>query len=96
MLRPIVPGSSRLIYLREYWMKRLVDKYSDRFTLHTSRKPGLAYGIATVEMNDVPTGKLCGWLWKNHRIITTGINHETARGVRVSPKLMLPIHEEEG
>ena len=39
------------------------------------------------------SGKLVGWLWKNHRIITTGINHDHVRGVRVSPNVYTTLEE---
>lgn len=84
---------ARLVYLREYWVQRLVDQYPDRFVLHTSRAPGMAYGIATVELREVAPAQLGAWLWREHRIITTGIHHDGFRGLRISPNVYTTLEE---
>ncbi len=76
---------ARLIYLRDYWAKALLDH--DRVRLHTSLKPGFACGIATVEIEGVEPGDLNRFLWEKHRIITTPITHEEFRGLRISPSV---------
>jgi len=82
---------ARLVYLRDYWAKRLLEH--DRVRLHTSLKPGFACGIATVEIEGVEPGALNNWLWKQHRIIVTSINHPEFRGVRVSPSVYTSLQE---
>ncbi len=81
---------ARLIYLRDYWARRLLEH--DRVRLHTSLKPGCACGIANVEIEGVDSGELTAYLWREHRIIVTPINHVEFRGIRVSPSVytMLP------
>ena len=82
---------SRLVYLRDYWAKRLLQH--DRVRLHTSLQPGFACGIATVEIEGVDPAELTGWLWKAHRIIATPIKHDEFQGVRVSPSVYTYIAE---
>ena len=81
---------ARLVYLRDYWAKRLLK--NDRVRLHTSLKPGFACAIAVVQIDGVDTGKLVSWLWKKHRIMAVAIKHEDFEGMRVSPNVytMLP------
>ena len=77
--------AARMIYLRDYWADALLE--SDRVRLHTSRKPGYACGIATVEIDGVDPGELTSHLWREHKIIVTPINHAQFRGIRVSPSI---------
>ena len=76
---------ARLVYLRDYWAKRLLEH--DRVRLHTSLKPGMACGIATVEIEGVEPGPTADWLWSRHKIIVTPINHAEFRGLRISPSV---------
>ena len=76
---------ARLIYLRDYWAKQLLEH--DRVRLHTSLKPGFACGIANVEIEGIKNLDLVAWLWKQHRIIATPITHEEFQGIRVSPSV---------
>ena len=76
---------ARLIYLRDYWAKQLLEH--DRIRLHTSLKPGFACGIANVEIEGIKNLDLVDWLWKQHRIIATPITHDEFQGVRVSPSV---------
>jgi len=78
--------AARLVYLRDRWARRLLAA-SDRVKLHTSLLPGLACGLANVEIVGVDTGKLQGWLWSEHRILVTGINHPDVTGLRVTPSV---------
>ncbi|MEW6072701.1 MAG: aminotransferase class V-fold PLP-dependent enzyme [Planctomycetota bacterium] len=83
--------ADRLVHLREYWIERLAG--SDRVHLHTSRRPGLAGGIATVQVDGLESGALAAWLWSAHRILVTAIKHEEFEGIRVSPSVYT-THEE--
>jgi selenocysteine lyase/cysteine desulfurase len=76
---------ARLIYLRDSWANPLLGH--DRVRLHTSLKPGMACGIANVEIDGVDPGALTNWLFQEHRIIVTPIGHEDCRGIRVSPSV---------
>jgi selenocysteine lyase/cysteine desulfurase len=82
---------ARLVYLRDYWARPLLEH--DRVRLHTSLKPGLAGGIATVEIQGVPVGPLADWLWSQHRIIVTGITHPEFQGLRISPSVYTTLEE---
>jgi len=82
---------ARLVYLRDYWAKRLLEL--DRIKLHTSLKPGMACGIANVEIEGIDPGDLTNWLWDEHRIIVTPINHAEFRGLRVSPSVYTTLEE---
>jgi selenocysteine lyase/cysteine desulfurase len=81
----------RLVYLRDYWAKRLLAH--DRVVLHTSLEPGLACGIANVEIEGVDPGELTSWLFREHRIIVTPIVHDDFRGIRVSPSVYTTLEE---
>ena len=80
----------RLRFLRDYWARRLLTH--DRVKLHTSLMPEFSCGIATVQIDGVDSTELNDWLWKEHRILTTAINHDEFQGVRISPSVytMLP------
>ena len=80
-----------MIFLRDYWAKRLLEL--DRIRLHTSLEPGMACGIANVEIVDVDPGELTNWLWQQHRIIVTPINHAEFKGIRVSPSVYSTLEE---
>ena len=82
---------ARLVYLRDYWAKRLLEHR--RVRLHTSLKPGFACGIATVEIEGVEPGALNAWLWEKHRILATPIVHQEFRGIRVSPSVYTTLQE---
>jgi isopenicillin-N epimerase len=81
----------RLVYLRDYWARQLLEH--DRVRLHTSLEPGLACGIATVEIEGVEPGDLNRLLWEKHRIITTPITHEEFKGLRISPSVYTTLEE---
>lgn len=81
----------RLIYLRDRWARRLLE--NDRVRLHTSLRPGLACGIATVQVVGVETPALQGHLWRHHRIYTTPIVHDEFEGLRVSPSVYTTLEE---
>ena len=82
---------ARLVYLRDYWAKRLLEHR--RVRLHTSLKPGFACGIATVEIEGVEPGALDAWLWEKHRILATPIVHQEFHGIRVSPSVYTTLQE---
>jgi selenocysteine lyase/cysteine desulfurase len=81
----------RLVYLRNYWAEKLLENSNVR--LHTSLAPGLACGIANVEIDGVAPDDLRDHLWREHRIITVSINHAEFRGIRVSPSVYTTLPE---
>jgi isopenicillin-N epimerase len=82
---------ARLIYLRNYWAERLLTH--DRVRLHTSLAPGMACGIANVEVEGIATNALQQYLWTTHRIFTTPINHAEYTGLRISPSVYTTLEE---
>ncbi|MGD2068770.1 MAG: aminotransferase class V-fold PLP-dependent enzyme [Gemmatimonadota bacterium] len=82
---------ARLVYLRDRWARRLLEH--DRVRLHTSLEPGMACGIATVQVVGVDTGALQRWLWEQHRILTVAIHHAQFEGLRVSPSVYSTLEE---
>ncbi|HTE04941.1 MAG TPA: aminotransferase class V-fold PLP-dependent enzyme [Planctomycetota bacterium] len=78
--------AARLVHLRDLWARRLLAA-SDRVVLHTSLAPGLAGGLANVELRGVDTAKLQSWLWDKHRILVTAIVHPEFSGLRVTPQV---------
>jgi isopenicillin-N epimerase len=82
---------ARMIYLRDYWAKRLLEH--DRVRLHTSLAPGFACGLANVEIVGVDPGELNNWLWQEHRIIVTPIRHPEFQGIRVTPSVYTTLEE---
>jgi len=74
---------ARLRWLRDYWAMRLLEH--DRIRLHTSLDPKYSCGLATVEIEGIAPNDLNSYLWREHRIITTPINHRQFRGIRVTP-----------
>ena len=83
--------AARLVYLRDYWAKPLLQH--DNVRLHTSLEPGHACGIANVEVLGVEPNALRDYLWDKHRIITVSINHAEFRGLRISPSVYTTIPE---
>ena len=82
---------ARLVYLRDYWAKRLLQH--ERVRLHTSLKPGFAAGLATVEIIGFESAPLAEWLFAKHRIIVTPINHAQFKGIRVTPSVYTQLEE---
>jgi selenocysteine lyase/cysteine desulfurase len=82
---------ARLIYLRDRWANALLQH--DRVRLHTSLKPGLACGLATVQVVGIDPGELANHLWQQHRIIVTPIKHAEFEGIRVTPNVYTTLNE---
>ena len=83
--------AARLVYLRDRWAKRLLEH--DRVHLHTSLRPGMACGIATVEIDGLDAVALAKHLWDEQRIIVVGIKHPEFQGIRVSPSVYTTVEE---
>lgn len=82
---------ARLKYLNDYWIDQLID--NDRVVLHTSRNPKYACAIATVELKGIAPNDLNAALWRDYRIITTPINHDQFKGIRVTPNVYTTLEE---
>ncbi|MDB6094590.1 MAG: Aminotransferase [Verrucomicrobia bacterium] len=75
----------RLVWLRERWVSRLAGLPG--VTLNTSRKPGFAGAIMSIDLAGLPPPKLATWLWERHRVLVAGVVHPEFRGLRVVPAL---------
>ena len=65
--------AARLVYLRDYWARPLLE--NDNVRLHTRREPGSACGIATVEVLGVEPPARRAYLVDAHRSIRGSLNH---------------------
>jgi isopenicillin-N epimerase len=83
--------AARLVYLRDRWATAL--RGLDRVRLHTSLRPGMAYGLALVQIEGIDPGALYGHLWSKHRIITTPIKTPEMEGIRVTPNVYTTLEE---
>jgi isopenicillin-N epimerase len=83
--------AARLRHLRDRWANRLGDRPNVR--LHTSLKPGLACGIANVEIAGIEPAPLVEHLWRRHRILVTPIVHPEFKGLRITPSLYTTLDE---
>ena len=82
---------TRLKYLNDLWIDELIDE--PKVTLHTSRNPSFACGIATVEVKGKDPSELSSSLWKKHNIIVTPIKHHQFNGIRVTPNVYTTTEE---
>jgi isopenicillin-N epimerase len=82
---------ARLRHLRDRWANRLLSHGGVK--LHTSLKPGLSCGIATVQVPGVDTVKLYQHLWDQHRILVTPIVHAEFEGLRITPSVYTTLEE---
>ncbi|MEZ4414502.1 MAG: aminotransferase class V-fold PLP-dependent enzyme [Gemmatimonadota bacterium] len=82
---------ARLRYLRDRWADALLQH--DRIRLNTSQKPGLACGIANVQVEGIDSAALTEWLWSTHRILVVAIKHAEFEGLRVSPSVYSSLEE---
>ncbi len=83
--------AARLVYLRDRWARALVARSNVR--LHTSLEPGMACGIATVEIEGIDSADLASHLWDRHRIFVVAIKHDEFQGIRVSPSVYSTLEE---
>ena len=79
---------ARLRWLRDRWARRLTTE-SDRVRVLTPLDDEHAGAIAMFHVDGIDSGKLVGWLFEKHRILTTPIMHlqEEFSGVRVTPNV---------
>ncbi len=82
---------ARLKYLTDYWVDQLIGH--DRVRLNTSRDSRYACGIANVRIDGIDSGKLAGYLWREHRMLVTPISHDEFEGIRVTPNVYTTLRE---
>jgi len=77
---------ARLRWLRDYWANALM-KVSPRVKVLTPLGANVGGAIALVSVDGLEPGKLSGWLYDKHRIVTTVINHAEFTGQRITPSV---------
>jgi isopenicillin-N epimerase len=84
---------ARLRYLRDRWAKPLLAA-DPRVKLWTPIGDGAASGgIALVQIQGIDSGRLFGYLWDKHRIVTSPTKHAQFEGVRISPNVYTTLDE---
>ena len=84
--------AARLRYLRDRWAKALLDA-SPKVKLWTPLDAEHAGGIALVQIEGIDNGKLFGYLWDKHRIVTSPTTHAQFAGVRISANVYTTLDE---
>jgi isopenicillin-N epimerase len=85
--------AARMRDLRDRWAKQLLD-FSPRVKFWTPVGEGAAScGIALVNVDGLDYGKLYGFLFGKHQIVTSPTGHPQFNGVRVSPNIYSSIDE---
>ncbi|HXI20709.1 MAG TPA: aminotransferase class V-fold PLP-dependent enzyme [Gemmatimonadales bacterium] len=82
---------ARLRYLRDRWAKRV--QQNDRIRILTPLDSPWGAGIGLVHVDGMDPGALVTWLFTQHRIVTTPINHPEFNGVRVTPNVYTTVAE---
>jgi selenocysteine lyase/cysteine desulfurase len=78
---------ARLRYLRDRWARALLAA-DRRVRLWTPIDDDAASGgIALVQIEGIDSGKLFGYLWDKHRIVTSPTKHAQFEGIRVTPNV---------
>lgn len=77
--------AKRLHYLKNYWAERVLD--IPGVEVRTSLKPEWAGAIALLHVDGKKPGEVTTYLFKKHKIHTTGINWENISGVRITPNV---------
>ena len=75
----------RLLYLKNYWMKKVKD--IPKVKLHTSLKKEFGCAIGLVSVEGKKPSELDSYLWENFKIHSVGIVWENISGVRITPNV---------
>ncbi|MGH7656944.1 MAG: aminotransferase class V-fold PLP-dependent enzyme, partial [Gemmatimonadales bacterium] len=77
---------ARLRFLRDRWARPLLEE-SDRVKVLTPLDGKDSGAIALVSVDGLEPGELVTWLLREHRIVSTPINHPEFSGVRITPNV---------
>jgi selenocysteine lyase/cysteine desulfurase len=84
---------ARLRHLRDRWARSLLAA-DRRVRLWTPIEDDAASGgIALLQIEGVDSGKLFGYLWDKHRIITSPTKHAQFEGIRLTPNVYTTLDE---
>lgn len=83
----------RLRFLTRHWIERLQALPNVRF--HTSFKPEMSCGIATMDVAGIDSYALTDYLWERHQIVAFNVARRTSefQGIRISPHLHTMLDE---
>jgi len=83
---------ARLRYLRDRWAKQLLAG-SDRVHMITEIGPTKSGAIGVYGIDGMDMGKLGGWLFSQHNIVTTPMVNDEFAGMRVTPNVYTTVDE---
>ncbi|HEX7121430.1 MAG TPA: aminotransferase class V-fold PLP-dependent enzyme [Gemmatimonadaceae bacterium] len=83
---------ARLRYLRDRWAKQVLAG-SDRAHMITEIGPDKSGAIGVYTIDGMDMGKLGGWLFSNHNIVTTPMVTDEFHGMRVTPSIYTTVDE---
>ncbi len=75
----------RLIYLRNYWMKQVLDLKGVSF--YNSFLPSFSSALANIKIEGKSGSDLSEFLWNKYKIHTVAIKIEKVDGVRITPNV---------
>lgn len=81
----------RLRYLSRYWMNNLKGEKNIRF--NTSFDPRQSCAIGNFMIEGITPADLGGYLMSQHKILTTPIEHDEFKGIRITPNLYTTVNE---
>lgn len=82
---------ARLRYLRDRWMRRLVDH--PKAKILTSFDPAQSGAIGNLATPGLDVARLATHLYDKHRIIVTPIKHAEFEGLRITPNVYTTLDE---
>lgn len=83
--------AARLRFLRDRWADRFDGDPRVRF--HANRNDVDSGAIATVGIDGIEPGEIYQTLFREHRIVTSPIQHDSVKGVRVTPSIYTTVEE---
>ena len=83
---------ARLRYLRDRWAEQLLAA-SDRVHMITEIGPSKSGAIGVYGIDGMDMGKLGGWLFSQHNIVTTPMVNDEFNGMRVTPNVYTTVDE---
>src|SRR5215217_338829 len=83
---------ARLRYLRDRWAKQLLAA-SDRVKMITEIGPDKSGAIGVYGIDGMDMGKLGGWLLSKHNIVTTPMDNDEFKGMRITPNVYTTVDE---
>src|SRR3954470_5755247 len=83
---------ARLRYLRDRWANRLLAA-SDRVKMITPIGTNMSGAIGVFNVEGLDMSKLGGWLLSKHNIVTTPMDNDEFKGMRITPNVYTTVDE---